>query len=402
MMYDVIVVGAGAAGLTAALCAAFRGKSVLLLEASPRPGRKILATGNGRCNIWNTGKSAYFGSALADEVLKNAPLTDVRAFFARQGLQVCEEAGGRVYPASGQAKTVLDALTMALSREKVDLLCDTPVQGIEKRDHVFQVSAGEKAFHGISVVIACGGMAGGKLGHDGGAYRLMTALGHTLRAPQAALTPLVTDKEAIRGLSGLRAPVYLTLMDGERAVDAAAGEMLFTDYGVSGVCAMQLSREAGDRLRRKHKVTLIADFAPLMALCDRLYRRLDVQELRDHGVLIHDCLVTRAQTLPNEMLLRGLLPVQLAEKLMRGAPELKTLVRRLSHYPMPVLAVRGMEAAQVTRGGIATDEFDFATLESRRIKGLYACGEILDVDGDCGGYNLLFAWASGILCGRNA
>ncbi len=400
-MYDVVVVGAGAAGLTAALCAAYKGKNALVLEAAKRPGRKLLATGNGRCNLWNIGEQTYFGNPLAEAVLEQAPLRAVEAFFARLGLQTCVEDGGRAYPASGQSSAVLDALLSALKRENVAIVCDAPVAAIEKRDGIFCVRARETVYRAKNVVVACGGMAGGKLGHDGGAYRLMTAFGHTLKTPLPALSPLVTDKASIAGLAGLRVPTYLTLCDGERAVDAAAGEMLFTEYGVSGVCVMQLAREAGDRLKRKHRLTLQADLSPLMALTDRLYRRLDVREIADHRPMIEECLQRRAHTLPKEALLRGLLPKQLAEKLERLSLPLPELAKLLSRYPLPVLAVRGMEAAQVTRGGIACGEFEGSTLESKMCEGLYACGEMLDVDGDCGGFNLLFAWASGMLCGQS-
>ena len=399
--FDVIIIGGGAAGLTAALSASRGGKRAAVLEAAPWIGRKILASGNGRCNLCNVGAPRYYGGrAFAEKVLARKGVKDVLSFFRGIGLYVLEEAGGRVYPVTGQAASVLDALRGAAERAGVTVVCDAPVTSLRKTENGFTLTANGTEYRARAVVAAFGGMAGGKLGHDGRPYRLLTALGHTLREPQPALTQLITEKAAVKGLSGLRMPARLTLTVDGVPKAAAAGEVLFADYGISGVCAMQLSRDAGELCRRGQRPVLYLDFSPAMGLTPRVYDRVAPEPVGCNTEKVLVCLRERAHILPKEALLTGLLPRLLAEK-VKGLP-LPETARLLAAYPAPVTGVRGFESAQVTAGGIACREFDETTLMSRLVPGLYAAGELMDVDGDCGGYNLLFAFASGLIAGENA
>lgn len=400
-MNDVIIIGGGAAGLTAALSASKQGANVAVLEAAPRIGRKILASGNGRCNLANLGEMRYNGDkALAEAVLENCPVEKVLRFFHSLGLMTVEEAGGRVYPACGQAAAVLDVLRLTLERQGVRVVCEAPVTKLEKTKMGFRLSTPEGTFEARSVVATFGGMAGGKLGHDGGAYQLLTAFGHTLVPPRPALTALITEKKAVKGLSGLRLPARLTLCDGTKPVEAAQGEALFTDYGVSGVCAMQLSRAAGELLNKGKQPTLYLDFSSMLGLTPRIYDRVAAGDPFVNVLLLLSCLKERQHNLPKEALLTGLAPRLLADRI-KGLP-LTEMAKALAAFPAKVIGVRSMENAQVTAGGIRGSEFDPQTLQSKKCPGLFAAGEALDVDGDCGGYNLQFAFASGLIAGGNA
>lgn len=400
--FDVIIIGGGAAGLTAALSASRAGAKALVLEAAPRIGRKILAAGNGRCNLANSGANRYAGdAAFADAVLDKCPVSEMLTFLGSLGLTVCEEAGGRIYPACGQAAAVLDVLRLGLERQGVALITDAPVTLLQKEKGAFRARTPQGDFAAPAVVAAFGGMAGGRLGHDGAPYRLLTGLGHTLRPPRPALTPLIAEKGDVKGLSGLRLPAVLTLCDGgDRPVAAAQGEALFTDYGVSGVCAMQLSRKTGEMLRAGQKPVLYLDFSPMLGLVPRLYDRVPAGPPRKNLTPVRAFLRTRAHTLPREVLLTGLLPRLLVQRLSGLSPD--ALADALCAFPVRLTDVKGFENAQVTAGGVPGEEFDPQTLQSRLVSGLFAAGELLDVDGDCGGFNLQFAFASGILAGRNA
>lgn len=399
--FDVLIIGGGAAGLTAALSAIRAGKSAAILEAAGRVGRKILASGNGRCNLCNAGEGRYFGGeSLAQSVLRRCPVPELLRFFGELGLSTYEEEGGRVYPACGQAAAVLDVLRGALEWAGVPVFSEAAAQTITREKTGFSVSAKDAVFYGRCVVAACGGMAGGRLGHDGGAYALLTALGHSLSQPRPALSPLIADKEAVRGLTGLRLPARLTLCAGNKPVSAAAGEVLFTEYGVSGVCAMQLAREADGLLRSGQKATLFLDFSPMLGLTPRVYDRVRAGAPEKNLAAVLACLEKRAEALPPENLLCGLVPRLLREK-MNGL-SLRETAKALCAYPVPLKGVKGFENAQVTAGGIKTSEFNENTLESRIVPGLFAAGEMLDVDGDCGGFNLQFAFASGLIAGEEA
>ena len=247
------------------------------------------------------------------------------------------------------------------------------------------------------MVVCCGGLAAPKLGATN-AYGLLTGLGCRLIPPAPALAPLETEKAPVKGLSGLRLPVVLTLC-GQRPVAAAMGEALFADYGVSGVCAMQLARDAENLLRKGQRATLYMDFSPTLGLTEYRMARIAPQAPGHNEWQVRQWLHSR-ESLPGGDPLLGALPRLLREKLQK-APA-RDLPRLLCAYPLPLTGVRGFDQAQVTQGGIDCRDFDPATLGHRTLPGLYACGEILNVDGDCGGYNLQFAFATGLLAGGDA
>ena len=395
---QVLIIGGGASGLAAAIVAARRGEAVTLLERGERAGKKLLATGNGRCNLANLNEAAYYGDpAFARAVLRHMPVSRVLAFFEGIGLPARADAAGRVYPGCNQAAAVLDVLRAQLDALGVRAVTGTPVKTLRRRDGRWQAVSERGTYAGDRVLVCCGGLAAPKLG-AADAYGLLTGLGCALIPPMPALTPLETDKAPLKGLSGLRLPARLTLCGDGAPAACAQGEALFADYGVSGVCAMQLARDAGRLLKAGAKTTLYMDFSPMLGLTDSCMERLPAGDPFAGEASVRAWLQKRRESLPGDPL-TGALPRLLREKLRQADP--RDLPRLLCAYPLAVTGVRGFDQAQVTAGGIDCADFDPATMAHRRLPGLHACGEILNVDGDCGGYNLQFAFATGLLAGAN-
>ena len=397
-MLDVLVIGGGAAGMAAAIAAGMYGDRVLVLERMDRVGKKLLATGNGRCNLMNTGSLTYPGGAdLAQAVLTRCGAREQTDFWRHWGLPLRVEDGGRVYPASGQASSVLDTLRLAMAATGVQTVIGVSVTGIRFDGQGFTVTAEGQRWQARRVIAAGGGCAQPKLGSDGSAWALMEPFGHKLVKPRPSLTQIMTDTAPIRGLSGIRVRCQVALTRGGETLHTEKGELLFADYGVSGVCVMQCARwaEPGCELRVDFSQGMGFDGAP--ALSEELGRRRSL--FAGH---------------PAEQLLTGLCVPRLASCLLKaaGIPRelpmdrlqddvLHRLARVMTDFRLAVRGVKGFDSAQVTAGGLDVSGFDPMTLESLFQPGLHACGEMLDVDGDCGGYNLMFAFGSGLLAGLN-
>lgn len=400
---DILIIGGGASGLAAACVLSGSAFQVRVLEAQQKAGRKLLATGNGRCNLMQSGRPLYFGdAAFACQALEHCSQKQVLAFFHGLGLTTHEEDGGLVYPASMQAATVLDCLLLPIRKNpRCQVLTDSRVTAISREGAGFAVrTARGEAYAAPRLIVAAGSPAQPRLSGSGDVYPLLTALGHRLVTPRPALSKLHSRAEAVRGLRGLRLPAVCTLCDGDQPVSRTQGEVLFTQEGVSGVCAMQLSRDAGEILARGGRPTLYLDFSPLLGLLPRRYGRAAPGPAEENYPRVLAWLEERAARLPREAWLLGALPRLLLAR--QEGLDARGCARMLSAFPVPVTAVSGFDHAQVASGGIDCRDVDPATMESRIIPGLYLTGEVLNVDGDCGGHNLLFAWASGILAARAA
>ena len=399
-MNTVIVIGGGASGILAALTAAENPNNrVLLLERQQRIGRKLLATGNGRCNLTNTGAAPenYHGEDpdFVRPTLSAFGPEDALRYFHRLGLLTAEEYGGRVYPLSNSANSVLDVLRLALDRAGVEQRCAAPVKSLRREKRGFAVEIEGETLHADAVILACGGAAGAKLGGVMDGYQLAKSLGHKRTGLYPALVQLVTEPEYPRALKGVRAESALTLKRRGFALAESRGELQFTDNGVSGPAVFDLSRAAatGGEGLTLHIRLLPLEEAEILSLLRE--RQAGYPEL------------------PASEILTGMLHNRLGRMLGKYAglsantplrelteAELGALARACVDFPLPVKGTEGFDHAQVTAGGLRTADFDPRTLESRLVPGLFACGELLDVDGDCGGYNLQWAWASGRLAGR--
>lgn len=399
-MGTVLVIGGGAAGLAAAIAAAACGDQVTILERMDRVGRKILATGNGRCNLMNTGERRFpGGKLLADAVLDRCGVAEQSRFWQHLGLRMRMEDGGRVYPVSGMASTVLDTLRFAADDLRVELIPGVHVTGLFKARHGWTVMAGEQKWKADRVIVAGGGCAQPKLGSDGSAWVLLTNLGHHMVAAKPALTQIITDTAPIKGLNGIRVRTTVRVTANGADKYQESGELLFAEYGVTGVCVMQCARyaEAGDTLH----IDLIKAFGLDSA---DVFRQELQRRSRDWA------------NRPLTELLTGLCVPKLAQALIQAAgihnsqrlicrelssSDINRLVSIAADFKLSVRGVKGFDSAQVTAGGIEAGEFDSRTMESYYAPGVHAAGEVLDVDGDCGGFNLMFAFGSGILAGLN-
>ena len=398
-MKEILIIGGGASGMAAAIRAAEDPEHrVTLLERQARVGRKLLSTGNGRCNLTNLAAAPahYHGedSSFCAPALKAYPPERVLNFFAGLGLKTVTEYGGRVYPMSDHAASVLDVLRLGLERPNITVRTGTPAEALRCRAGGFRVLAGGETLSADAVIVACGGCAGSKLGGVTDGYQLLCSVGHSRTALYPALTQLRTATDYPKALKGIRAEGTLRLLDGETVLGETRGDVLFTETGLSGTAVFELSRLVSGR----EKLTASLDF------------------FGESGETLYAALLERRARWPENpanSILTGTVQSRLGQMLCKYAgisggdsiaaltdAQLRTLARAMADFRLPVTGVSGFETAQVTAGGVKTSEFDPLTLQSRLVPGLYACGEVVDIDGDCGGYNLQWAWASGLLAGE--
>lgn len=395
------IIGAGASGMVAALAAAENPNvQVVLMERQARVGRKLLATGNGRCNLTNLGarERGYHGNdaSFAQTALDAFSPEATLAWFQTLGLYTVAEPSGRVYPYSDQANSVVDVLRFALEKPNIRVVTGFEVSKIRRTEDGFCVENGEERYCCDRLIIACGGLAGTKLGGSMAGYKLLGKLGHHATRLRPALVQLKSSWGGITALKGVRANCHAQILRDGQLRAQSTGELQFTEYGLSGPVIFEVSRDvcqgAGQWLCR-------LDFLPEIP----------------KDVLAAELVRRKASTLPVEELLTGILHNRLGRVLtkaagVRGGQALAELtdgdIAAVCHgvkaFDVPLTEPMGMDCAQVTAGGMLTEEFDPATMESRLVPGLYACGEVLDIDGDCGGYNLQWAWSSGRLAGLHA
>ncbi len=391
---DLLILGGGASGLAAAIEAARSGVCPVVLERLDRVGKKILATGNGRCNLLNLNASGaqYNDPAFVSEILHAFDVESDLDFFRSMGLVMTADSAGRVYPRSMAASTVLDVLRLECTRLGVELRTGESAANVRRTGSAFVVNG---AMRTKALIVACGGKAAPAQGSDGSGYPLLRALGHSVTALRPALVQIRTETDAIRPLKGLRSMASLTLRTPKGETYTSDGEILFADYGLSGIAAMDLSRHAAEG--SVLTIDLLPDMTETETL-DWLHARRRDDPRRPLDVFLTGLTQSRiGQTVLRQTLRMDLsLPCR---KLDDG--QLTALCRALKGFPLRVTGTKGFTDAQITAGGVPTAEFDIS-LASRKTPGLFVCGEILNVDGLCGGYNLTFAWSSGRLAARSA
>ena len=402
MKYMVVgIIGAGASGMAAALAAAENPNvTVILMERQARVGRKLQATGNGRCNLSNLqAKDRGYHGEHPDFVLPAICAFDPEAtlrWFARLGLYTVTEASGKVYPYSDQANSVVDILRLNLNMSNITLKLGFEVEKIQKSTEGFLITGQEETVRCDKLIVACGGLAGSKLGGTMSGYKLLAKLGHKSTRLRPSLVQIKTDWNGVGALKGVRANCHVQILKNGKLFRESTGELQLTESGISGPVVFEISRDvcygAGDWTAR-------LDFLP-----DWSEEELSLELQR-----------RRHSELPMEELLTGILHNRLGRVLTRTAgvkgkefarelsnAEAEAVCRTVKALEILLTEPLGMDSAQVTAGGVLTEQFNENTMESRLVPGLYACGEVLDIDGDCGGYNLQWAWSSGRLAGLSA
>jgi predicted Rossmann fold flavoprotein len=403
---DVIVVGAGAAGLVAAFRATELGKRTLLLEKNRRPGVKILMSGGTRCNITqatdNRGIVEAYGppGRFLHSALAALSVQDSIGLFEAEGVKTKIEETGKVFPVSNKAADVLQALVARLHRSGAELALEEPLTDLDRRGELFYLVTSKRTLQTPRLILTTGGKSYPGSGTTGDGYQWAANLGHTIVPPRPALTPLTTNAAWVLGLKGITLPdITLSILDGGKKLASRRSSLLFAHFGLTGPAALDVSRVVSGHQR---PTSLVAEIDLLpdeneSQLGERLRRELGQSGKKNIATIV-----------------AALVPQRLAETLLglanlpddRRAAEVTkeqrtALLRLLKHLPVPLAGTLGFSKAEVTAGGISLAEVDSRTMQSKLMPGLFFAGEILDLDGPIGGYNFQAAWSTGWLAGSS-
>lgn len=408
MTKRVLIIGGGASGLTAAIAAASQGASVTILEHMDRVGKKILSTGNGRCNLTNLSMRPenYRCSqrAFPMRVLDRFSVWDTLTFFDEIGI-VTKNKNGYIYPNSEQASAVLDCLRLEAEHRGVRMVCGCQVKKLwqEKRAGKRQFAAetdGER-FTADALILATGSKAAPVTGSDGSGYALARSFGHSIIRPLPALVQLRCEGKQYKQLAGIRCEAALKLMIDGKVAASESGELQLTDYGISGIPVFQISRFASVALADQKTVSVLIDFLPSKSREDA--KKFLDGRTRRMGYRCCGDLMTGVLNKKLALTLLKLAGISQEETVGQVSGERwERFLQLIKAYEARVTATNSFEQAQVCCGGVDTGEVRPDTLESRLVPGLYLAGELLDVDGICGGYNLQWAWSTGMIAGRCA
>ena len=403
MKTEIAVIGGGASGLMAAITAKKSGKEVIILERKDRILKKVLITGNGRCNITNVNAniSNYFGKNISsvENILNRFTPQDTMDFFNELGIVCNEENRGKVYPLSGQASSVVDALRFEAEKLGIKIETEFYVRKIEKDGFKFKIYSEErKKIEAGRVIIAAGGQSYPELGSNGSGFELAKELGHSVTKLSPSIVQLKTEKYQVKGLQGIKTDVAVTAYGDNKKICTYDGELLFTDYGISGNVVFNISFVMPLYKDVEFEIDFMEKFD-----YNELYEMLKERK----RILSHLTMENYFNGMINKKLGQFLSKVSGIEKLSKPVKDLndsdiRKLCTVLKKYRVKILETTGFKNAQVTAGGVSLDEVNTETLESKIVKGLYFSGEVLDVYGECGGFNLQWAWASGHIAGENA
>ena len=396
-MVDVAVIGGGPSGLLTAILAS-KNKNVIILEKQSKVGKKILVTGNGRCNLTNIDLSIkYYNSNNMELVLKyltKLNFIDTIKLFKELGLLTRVE-NGNVYPYSNQATSVLDILRINLKKNNVEEICDFETINIKKFDSYYKIiSKDKKEIDAKKVVISTGGKSYFPFDKDSSGYELLKMLGHNITNLYPSLTGIYSDNKNLKNLKGIRVKSKATLLIADKKVKSEIGEVLFNEKGLSGICIFNLSQMITTNLDKNIEVSLdiVNDYSKeemFNLIKEKASKNITIEEL-----LIGIINKNIALALLKELNYKNLNSNELSDN------DIELIINKMKDWKFKIIGIKNFNEAQVTSGGVSLEEFD-DNLESKISKGIYAAGEVLDVDGICGGYNLQWAWTSAYIVGKS-
>lgn len=401
-MKKVVIIGGGASGLISSIFAKNKDNEVIILERNSVCGKKILATGNGRCNYWNEDQNLRHYNSTSKNLLEKIITLDnqkqIMTLFNRIGI-VPKIKNGYYYPTSNQAISIRNALVTEATKLGVKIYQDALVDKVTHSNNKYIVEFNNKKIIADSLIIATGSKASPKTGSTGIGYTLAKSLGHTIIEPLPALVQLVGQGKYFTAWDGIRSDVNVSLYAANKFIKEETGEIQLTSYGVSGICIFNLSRFASAYLKENKKVEVVINFLPWLKEDAITYfdKRTSLMPSRTIFELLEGLL--------NNKLLNTFLSILKLDESRKwtnmSKQEKINLINVLTNFHLPIIDTKSFDNAQVCSGGVDLSEINPNTMESLINKNLYIVGELLDVDGDCGGYNLSFAWISGMLAGKS-
>ncbi|WP_125154191.1 NAD(P)/FAD-dependent oxidoreductase [Clostridium rectalis] len=406
MYHDIIIVGAGASGIIAAVAAKDKNLDVGLIEGCDRIGKKILTTGNGRCNITNKNMdSSKFHSSNTNffsTILNKFKFEDTINFFSSLGLPLIELDEGKMYPMSLQASSVLDILKLALYERDIPVYLNNKIKDIKiENDSFVLFSQTGEIFKCKKLILSCGGCSAPKTGSDGSGFNLAKKLGHEIIDPVPGLVQLKLNHNRLKALSGIKFQGAISAYNNNSFVKEYLGEILFTDYGVSGPPVLQISSLISRDIKKNNSITINLDLMPNMSYHDLK------NFLENHwGIFNYRSVLESLIGVINKKLIPIILKEATISDIHKSCiyltwEEKENLFNLLKQWNFQVCDTNSFSNSQITCGGINTLEVNSNSLESKLVKNLFFTGEILDINGDCGGFNLQWAWSSGYIVGNN-
>lgn len=416
-MYNIVVIGGGASGLMAGVSAAeeYRKQNknykIIILEGNQKLGKKLLATGNGRCNLsnWDLSEANFFGDYKKfAPILQKYDTQSILDSFKEMGLLTVTDSEGRIYPYNKQASAVLEILKLRAEELKIDMKFEFNVDSVTKYKNIFRIKSKDQVINAEKIILATGGMASPRHSSSMDGYKILNSMGHNVTKTYPTLVQLKCEDKFIRNLSGVRAVSKICLMGDNENLLEETGEVMFGNKSISGICVFQLSVMASEFFskgniqgKRYKELSVKIDLAPNLTYSELLefltnYKKIHpntpcnqfldgVVNTKISKEIIKLCKVDKLYTISN-----------LTEK------DIKSICNKIKNINLNIQGTKGFDDAQVTGGGLTLDEVNLNTLESCKVKRLYVCGELLNIHGKCGGFNLHLAWASGKVAGFSA